>query len=226
MQQTMSRPQPNMPPNSQNSGPARTQSLIITAITLFALSGLIIGFAVGAVTRPQQAAQPTAVTTVNPVAQKAQPTTAPKTQPVPLGCPIINQSDGEGVADGTTSHTFQAQAADKSGECFHGKAVQSAGITCKLWLSKIPDNGKVDIGGAWKNVKTVSQPFTGEVQNGLMFDSTTPQTHPCDDKGLGKWTFSISPDVKHGAYYLVVLTDWDGQYANWSWVNFTVKKTG
>src|SRR5438067_10794854 len=99
MQQTMSRPQPNMQPNNQNKGPARTQSLIITAITLFALSGLIIGFAAGAVTRPQQAAQPTPQNNNNQTSiQKAQPTAAtPQTQPQQLGCPIINQSDSSGV---------------------------------------------------------------------------------------------------------------------------------
>jgi hypothetical protein len=227
MQQTMSRPQPNMPPNGQNSGPARTQSLIITAITLFALSGLIIGFAVGAVTRPKQAAQPTATPATNPIAHQAQPTTAPKTEPVPLNCPIIDQSDGTGAADGTTIHTFQAHAVDKSGKCAQsGKAVEAPGITCKLWLSKVPDNGSVDIGSAWKTIATVSQPFKGEVQNGLMFDSTTPQTQKCNDKGQGMWKFSISPDVKPDDYYLVVLTDWDGKYANWSWIGFSVKKAG
>jgi hypothetical protein len=230
MQQTMSRPQPNMPPNSQNGGPARTQSLIITAITLLALSGLIIGFAVGAVTRPQQAAQPTAVPTVNPVAQKAQPTTAPKAEAQPLNCPSIDGSDGGGVADGTTIHTFLAHAVAKTGTssaCTHGQALQSPGITCKLWLSKVPDNnGIVKIKpDELKNTASISQPFTEEVQNVLVFDPTTPQTHACDDKGQGMWKFSISPDAKKGDYYLVVLNAW-GIYANWSWVGFHVSKAG
>ncbi|GHO95539.1 hypothetical protein KSF_055870 [Reticulibacter mediterranei] len=224
MQQTMSRPQPNMPPNSQNGGPARTQSLIITAITLFALSGLIIGFAVGAVTRPKQAAQPTAAPTVNPVAQKSQPTTAPKTEPQPLGCPIIDQSDNVGVADGTTIHTFQIHAVDKSGKCAQsGKAIEAPGITCKLWLSKSTDDALKGTAAVGTNIKAIPQPIKGEVENSLTFtDSQHSQTQMCDDKGHGFWKFSVSPTAKSGDYWLVVLADWDGKFYNLSWVPFKI----
>jgi hypothetical protein len=226
MQQTMSRPQPNMPPNGQNTGPARTQSLIITAITLLAISGLIIGFAVGAVTRPKQAAQPTAAPTVNPVAQKAQPTTAAKTQPVPLGCPIVEQSDNVAVADGTTIHTFQMHAVDKSGKCAQsGKAIEAPGITCKLWLSKSTDDALKGAAAVNTDIKAVAQPIKGEVENSLIFTGSQ-QTQMCDNQGHSLWKFSVSPTTKHGDYFLVVLTDWDGKFYNLSWVPFTVNKAG
>jgi hypothetical protein len=221
----MSRPQPNMQPNNQNNnGPARTQSLIITAITLFALSGLIIGFAAGAITRPQQAAQPTPGSRSNQTTvQQAQPTAAAtKVTPQQLGCPVIDQADGEGVADGSSTYTLHAHAIDSSAgasgpNCLNGKPIQTAGITCRLWLSKIPDNKIINLTNTWKNVNA---PQPGEVENGLIFSSTTPQ---CDDKGQASWKFSISPQVKHGSYYLVILTAW-GQYGNWSWTNFKVDK--
>lgn len=228
MQQTMSRSQPNLPPNSQNSGPARTQSLIITAITLFALSGLIIGFAVGAVTRPKQAAQPTATPATNPIAHQAQPTTAPKTDPQPLGCPIIDQSDNVGVADGTTIHTFQMHTVDKSGKCAQsGKAIEAAGITCKLWLSKTTDDALKGAAAVNTDIKAIAQPIKGEVENSLTFtDSQHPQTQMCDNQGHGFWKFSVSPTVKKGSYWLIIMVDWDGKFYNLSWVPFTVNKAG
>jgi hypothetical protein len=230
MQQTMSRPQPNMQPNNQNNGPARTQSLIITAITLFALSGLIIGFATGAATRPQQAAKPTTVPTQNPIAQQTKPTPVPTVHPVALGCPNIDQADGEGIADGTTTYQFQMHIVGTTNpkSCdANTTPVQSSGITCKLWLSKIPGNKVIQIpASTLSNVDAIKQPIEGEVTDSLIFNTATPQTQLCNSQGQGAWKFSVSPNAKHGTYYLVVLIDWNGQYSNWSWSNFTIKKNG
>lgn len=230
MQQTMSRPQPNIPPNNQNSGPARTQSLIITAITLFALSGLIIGFAAGAITRPRQAAQPTTVAKSNQsTVQQAQPTAeATKVTPQKLGCPVIDQGDGEGVADGSSTHTFRAHVIDASAgtsgsNCFNGKPIQAAGITCKLWLTKSTDDAVKGAEAVWTDVNAVKQPIKGEVEGGLIF-SGAQQTQMSNNQGQATWKFSVSPDVKHGDYFVVVMTDWDGKYYNLSWWKFTVKK--
>lgn len=228
MQQTMSRPQPNMPPDNQNSGPARTQSLIITAITLFALSGLIIGFATGAVTRPQLAAKPTVAPTANTIVKQAQPTPTQATvQPVPLGCPIIDQADQQGTADGTSTYSLQMHAVDKSGVCAQsGKAIHQAGITCKLWLTKDHDQAVKGTEAVGNNINAVQQPIEGEVEGALLFNSGTSQTQMCDNQGQGTWKFSVSPTVKHGNYFLVVLTDWNGKYYNLSWTPFTVQKAG
>jgi len=220
-----------MQPNNQNNGPTRTQSLIITAITLFALSGLIIGFATGAVTRPTQAAKPTAMPTTNTIAKQTNPTpTQTKVQPVQLGCPSIQQADGEGVANGTSTYAFQMQVVGTTNpkSCdANTKPIQSSGITCKLWISKIPDNKIIQIPpSVLSDINAVKQPINGEVTDSLLFNSGTPQTQMCNGQGQGSWKFSVSPTAKHGTYYLVVLTDWNGQYSNWSWSNFTVKKTG
>jgi hypothetical protein len=229
MQQTMSRPQPNMQPNNPNNGPARTQSLIITAITLFALSGLIIGFATGAATRPPQAAQPTAAPTTNAIAKQTQPSPTQATaQPVPLGCPIIDQADGAGFADGTSTYGLQMHAVDKSGKCAQsGNPVKEPGITCKLWLTKDTDTAIKGTAAVWNNIDTVKQqPIAGEVTGALNFNSGTQQTQMCNSQGQASWKFSVSPNVKHGDYFLVVLTDWNGKYYNLSWWPFTVKKAG
>lgn len=230
MQQTMSRPQPNMPPDNQNSGPARTQSLIITAITLFALSGLIIGFATGAVTRQQQAAKPTAIPTANSIVKQAQPSPTQATaQPVPLGCPSIQQSDNNGVADGTTPHTFQMQVVgttDPKSCDANTKPIQSSGITCKLWLTKSTDEALKGAEAVGNNINAVQQPIEGESQGGLLFNSSTPQTQMCNSQGQATWKFSVSPTVKHGNYFLVVMTDWNGKYYNLSWTYFNVQKAG
>jgi hypothetical protein len=226
MQQTMSRPQPNMPPDNQNNGPTRTQSLIITAITLFALSGLIIGFATGAVTRPQQAAKPTVAPTANTIAKQAQPTATQATvQPVPLGCPIIDQADQQGPADGTSTYSLQMHAVDKSGTCAaSGNAIHQPGITCKLWLTKSTNDAVKGTEAVGNNINAVKQPIQGEVEGSLLFNSATPQTQMCNSQGQATWKFSISPTVKHGSYFLVVLTDWNGKYYNLSWTNFNVQK--
>lgn len=225
MQQTVSRPGPNT--NSNHNGSSQSQKIIITAITLFALSGLVIGFAVGAITRPPQAAQPTPTIKSSPIAsQKATPSPTP-IQKAPLGCPVVDSQPFSATADGTTPYTVQAHATDKSGECLKGKPMQQAGITCKLWLSRVPGNGKIDIpNSALTKVDSLQQPIGGndEVVNGLTFDPTTPQTQKCDSKGQATWKFSIAPDVKRGSYDFVVLTDWDGAYANWSWVPLEIKK--
>src|SRR5438477_7338204 len=95
MQQMVSPPRLPINPNRSgvHSQSARPQSIIIAAITLFALSGLLIGFAVGALNRPKQ----TPTTTPNKgntpiVAQKASPTvTLTSLTPSNLGCPYMNQ---------------------------------------------------------------------------------------------------------------------------------------
>jgi len=226
MQQTISRPGPNI--NSNNNG--SPQKIIITAIALFALSGLIVGFAVGAVTRPPQATQPTPIVKASPIAsQKATPTPQP-VQKLPLGCPIISDPYDTGMADGATPYTIQAQAITVQGQpdtCPKGQPVQQAGVTCKLWLSHVPGNGKVSIpANALAKVDSLQQPVGGndEVVGGLNFDPTTQQVQKCDSKGQVTWKFTIAPSVQHGSYYFVVLTDWDGAYSNWSWVPVSVKK--
>lgn len=236
MQQLVSRPAPNMPPNMNTNNSVRAQTIIIAAIMVFAVSGLLLGFVAGALNRPkhQAASTPPPQGMTTPIAsQHATPTqTQTVQQKVRLGCPVVNWSDlpAELVADGTTTYTFTAQAMDKSinstTACGQGKPVQVDGITCRLWLSKIPDSGNIDISQTiLGDTNALSQQtIPGEVQGGLTFDPTTPETQPCNAQGQGTWKVKLSPSVDHGKYYIVVLTDWGGTYSNWSWNTYRVTK--
>ncbi|HTK11677.1 MAG TPA: hypothetical protein VL485_31180, partial [Ktedonobacteraceae bacterium] len=77
MQQTIHKSSSPAGPNQ--NGP-RSQSIIITAITLFALSGLLVGFAFGALTKTRT--QPTTNTQQN---KPSTPITVPHTAtPTPV----------------------------------------------------------------------------------------------------------------------------------------------
>src|SRR5579875_2609014 len=215
MHQIISRPRPDLAPD--NSSNTRSQVIVITAISLFALAGFLLGFTAGALNRPSH-------TAVQP---------PPVEQKVRLGCPIVNwPTDNTMIADGSTNYTFTAQAVDKSIDnttpCGKGNPVQKPGITCRLWLSKIPDNKLVNIPASiLGNTDTLGQQsMPGEIQGGLAYDPTTPETQMCNDKGQATWKFTVSPSVDRGQYYIVVLTDWGGVYSNWSWDTFKVRKMG
>src|ERR1051326_4388407 len=185
MQQMVSQPRPDRNPGQP--GNARKQSLLITGITLFALSGLLVGFAVGAVTRPQHK-QTASTLSVSPVAnqqtQSASPTVAKTTQILPLGYPVITQASSPEVADGTTSYTFTAHPVDQSIDKGHGKPVHATDITCRLWLTK-EDNPTATLQNVTerlRNVTSLSQPLPREMENALVFTGGN-QTQNCSDNG-------------------------------------------
>src|SRR5713226_527963 len=126
-----------------------SQSRIIAfiSILLFALAGLISGFAFGAFLHPGQKAQTpnqgqiaTFPATDN---LKTQTPTSHAQRPLPLGIPTIDHVSYTEVADGTTSYNLSAQAVDQSEQ---GKPVHASDIICKLWLvQQIPNGGKFSI---------------------------------------------------------------------------------
>ncbi|HLQ29184.1 MAG TPA: hypothetical protein VK140_08110 [Ktedonobacteraceae bacterium] len=212
-----------------------SQSRIIAfiSILLFALAGLISGFAFGAFLHPgQQAQSPNQgqIATVPAPGQLTTPTPTSHTQhPVPLGIPTIDHVSYTEVADGTTSYNLSAQVVDQSGQ---GKPIHASDIICKLWLvQQIPNGGKFSIPTQiLANVNALQGSITGTVQgqpfpevSGLTFDSTTPQTHLCSAKGKGIWKYQVTSSVPAGVYDLVVLSDWNGVHYNWSWAQITVK---
>jgi hypothetical protein len=231
MHQIANRPGSSLVPN--NSGNTRAQVIVITAISLFALAGFLLGFTTGALNRPSHSTTPPQLQqNTKPIVNRQPSPTQTQTvqQKVRLGCPNVNWpwSDVPDLpADGTTSYTITAQAMDKSIDnttaCGKGKPVQQPGITCRLWLSKttaIPDS----IPG---NIATLSQQtIPGEVQGGLAYDPTTQETQTCNANGQATWKFTISPSVDRGKYYIMVLTDWGGVYYNWTWYNVRVTKAG
>lgn len=224
MQQMISQPRPDLTP--ERPGNTRKQSLLITGITLFALSGLLVGFAVGAINRPQHK-QTTSSMSVSPVAnqqsQSATPT-APKTLQVqPLGFPVITQVSSPEVADGTTSYTITAHPVDQSIDKGHGKQVNTADITCKIWLTKEenPTGTLQNAGDRLRNVNSLAQPLPREVANAFLFTGGN-QTQNCSANGDTTWKYQLAQSVNPGVYNIVVLTDWAGQRYNWSWVRVNV----
>ncbi|GAC1304320.1 MAG: hypothetical protein NVSMB27_43490 [Ktedonobacteraceae bacterium] len=213
-----------------------SQSRIIAfiSILLFALAGLISGFAFGAFLHPgQQTQSPNQGQIATfPAADnlKTQTPTSHAHHALPLGIPTIDHVSFTEVADGTTSYSLSAQAVDQSGQ---GKPVHASDITCKLWLvQQIPDGGKLSISNqTLANVNALQGSITGTVEgqplpevSGLTFDSTTPQTHFCTAKGKGIWKYQVTSSVPAGVYDLVVLTDWSGVHYNWSWAQIMIKQ--
>ncbi|HLG63381.1 MAG TPA: hypothetical protein VKY19_15695 [Ktedonosporobacter sp.] len=240
MHQVASRPQPNQ---QSAGGGATPQAILVIAIMMFALSGLLIGFAVGAFVRPAspRANLPKQSGATLP-AHSPTATQPPAIQPVPLGCPEIENTSSAytlaaQLANGTTTYTLSAQAKDKSvGTCSpNNKPVASPGILCKLWLTtRIPDKQILLFPKEDARLKRgdLTAPLTGTIQNtdyaevpGLQFtDPTMPQSQQCDAQGHGSWKYTIAPTVPPGDYDLVVMTDWStGRYFNWTWVNVTIK---
>lgn len=225
MQQVMSPPRPPIYPNRNGNGgrslSTRPQSIIIAAITLFALSGLLIGFSVGALNRPKvtQATVPNTSKGTTPVAtRQASPTAASVIHPERLGWPVIDNITYVEKSDGATSYTFSAHPVDQSIDTGHGKPIYASTITCKMWLTKDDDAKKTLLNkqDRLRNVNTLSQPLPTEIPNGLNF--TTPQTLPCSTKGPTNWMYTIPTATSTTSvnYYLVVLTDWQGLYYNWT----------
>ena len=217
MQQTILRPGT---PSNSNQGGSRT--IILTTVVLFALSGLLVGFAFGALTikrTPQLTnTQPTKATNQVTLTQTSTPTTTPVQQVQPLGYPQIdNLSSSMQIADGTTTYTLSAHPVDQSIDKGHGKQVHAAGITCKIWLTKNQDITKVLVqqgNDRFKKVDTLNEPLPDETQNALTF-TAGQQTQPCRATGSTTWSYTIAPSIAPGTYLLVILTDWSGQRWNW-----------
>jgi len=236
MHQVASRPQPGQ---KGTGGGATPQAILVVAIMMFALSGLLIGFAVGASTRPAtpRVTVPKHSGPTTPV-QIPTATQAPIIQQVPLGCPKISAYTPTQIADGTTHYTLSAQAMDKSsGICNsnNNKPIQVPGVLCKLWLvPRIPDGQTLLFPKEDARLKRgdLAAPFTGTIQTtdyaevpGLQFDDPAmPQLQQCNTQGQSSWKYTIAPTTPAGNYDLLVLTDWsNGRYFNWTWVHITIK---
>lgn len=202
--------------NNKNSGTAQIQPVIITAITLLALAGAILGFSLGALTHHSTSGTPTpnsANTNTNknpqPTKTSASPTpvASPTTPAQRLGGPMMAVSTS---LTGTYKYTFTAQAV------YNGTStpVKSNGITCRLWITK-SDPSKLNT-SSFKVISNLQQTVPDEIAGGLEFDSATPQTQPCNN-GLGTWNTNLSSSLSKGNYYVVGLTDWNGTFYNWSW---------
>jgi hypothetical protein len=220
----------------------QSRRIAVFAIILFALSGLISGFAVGAFVRPKHAG-PTnnqGANSITPIMQQTKTATSvATTQPVQIPFPTIDHVESPNVPNGTT-YTLTAHLDNVVGR--DGQPVHANDLTCKLWLiSRVPTDQKVFIPlDILSNVATINMPFTSqatdqnknllpnvtypEFQQSLTFQSSTPQTHSCKTDGEVTWRYQISPSATPSKYTLVVLYDWSGKHFNWSWANITIKQ--
>jgi hypothetical protein len=218
--QTLSSQHPN-PINQQ------TRKIAIFAILLFALSGLISGFAVGAFTH----SKPRISGTTTPASSGTTPVTQitrtinPTMHPEQLGDPVVTHMDYREIADGSTPYTFTSHAVDQSIDRHHGKQIYASGITCKLWLQRIPAGNFVDLPGERLRKLEIQEPLTGdEIHDALIFSPGVSQIQSTDANGQVTWQYNVSTSVNPGDYYLVVLMDWQGQYFDWSWRYVTITR--
>jgi hypothetical protein len=198
----------------------QTRGIAVMAIILFALAGLLSGFAVGAFVRPGQHSQvnlPSQPGTT-PSTQKTHAPTAPVTDhPTTINEPTISAYTYNEVANGSTLYTFTASTTKKN-----GASIAGSDLTCKIWLTKDGNVNASITANRLRSVSTLSQPFPREVLGGLMFSTSTPQTQTCAN-GQGMWSYTLSQTVQPGLYYVVALMDWEGVHYNWSWVAIRVK---
>ena len=220
--QTLSSQHPN------NLNP-QTRKIALIAILLFALSGLISGFAVGAFghskakTGPETAhntgsgTTPTVRVTHPPV-----PTTT--TEHINLALPVISQGDYSyfQIANGSNNYTFSALIINKN-----NNPIQASDVTCKLWLTKNGDVNSIlraDNYAIPRTIDNIQQPFPKEVVGAFNYIAPSQQIQSCAPTGKTSWNYTISQSVDSGTYNLVVLADWKGKSFNWSWVSIVIKR--
>jgi len=205
------------------NGPSR--SIAVLAIILFALSGLISGFAVGGFLHSRLGQSGTSGAGTTSEGQATKPPASHTSQPTALEYPSVDSYSTIERANGTT-YTLTAHAISKQNN------VNLSGITCKLWLvQRIPATKILEFqNSTLEDVNSIQSLITGSVDgrqfkevNGLNFDSSTPQTHFCNANGQITWKYQVATSVDSGEYDLVVLTDWNGVRYSWSWRDIDIK---
>jgi hypothetical protein len=217
----------SQPPNRISQ---QTRKIAVFAVLLFALSGLISGFAVGAFMHTKTGTRtriPTSRSGITPVTQITKtPVSTTTTEHVNLALPVINQGDYSyfQIANGSTNYTFSAQIINKN-----KNPIQASDVTCKLWLTKEGDVNSIlgaDNYAIPRTIDTIQQPFPKEVVGAFNYIAPSQQIQPCAPIGKTTWNYTISQSVDPGTYNLVVLADWKGKSFDWSWVSIVIKKAG
>lgn len=215
-------------PNAGKKIASQSRTVLVIGFCMFALAGLLTGFAVGAFIRftPKEAAThvnqgitiPPRITGQNGATVTV--TTVNTAHPIPLGYPVFKHFSQTEAADGATTYSVTIQAVDQAISKSEGNPVRSGGITCKLWLTT---NVNSDMPASrLGNVSTLQNPFPQEASNVLVFAAGTPQTQNCNAQGQASWDYTVSPSAQKGMYYLVGLTDWQGVHYNWYLVEITI----
>ena len=211
---------------TSNSLSPQSRKVAVFAVLLFALAGLISGFAVGGFVRPKiGGVGSTGGNNINnPVVQQTKTATPVSTvRPVKLGFPVVTAIRTHEKADATTTYTFAAYAVDQSIDAQHGKRMNVAGISGKLWLQHIPSGNFVNLPGSKLRHLDIQGPLTDdEIVGALNFVAGSSQVQQTNASGQITWNYTVSASVPPGDYYLTVLLDWSGQSYNWSWRQVTV----
>jgi hypothetical protein len=222
--QTLSSQHPN------NLNP-QTRKIAVIAILLFALSGLVSGFAVGAFGHTKAktgtgTAPDTGTRTTSVVQATHTPVPTTTTEHVNLDLPVIGDYSYFQIANGSTNYTFSALIINKN-----NNPIQVSDVTCKLWLTKEGDVNSILRAGNYAIPRTIDniqqqQPFPKEVVGAFNYIAPSQQIQPCAPTGKTTWNYTISQSVDPGTYNLVVLADWKGNSFNWRWVSIVIKKAG
>jgi hypothetical protein len=202
----------------------QTRKIAVITILLFALSGLISGFAMGAFVPSKLGVAGSTSTRsgTTPVTQNTQPPISSAHGTVSLGAPQIQDYSYTQVANGSTSYTFSVLIVDKS-----NKPIQASDVTCKIWLTENEDVTSILQANRYAIPRandTLGQPFPSEVSGGFNYISPTQQTQPCTPGSNTIWNYTLSPSVGPGTYYIAVLADWKGKNWYWSWQIIKIKK--
>lgn len=228
----------NLPTTDTLRTKSRSQTVITTALLLFAITGLLSGFTFKAMNRSPQSTPPTTnITKQSPVATKTKtPTSSPTAQPtvditaVGLGCPTVQADPNPQKPDGTTPYNASLQAVTSSHKGPHkcsGDQLKASEITCKLWLTKNPDDTNTllakDSYAFLKDLNNLGQPIPDEEQGALIFSNNTPSEQLCHNDGTASWQYQISTSVQPGTYYLFYVVDWKGNRLNWSTAQVIIK---
>ncbi|GER89129.1 hypothetical protein KDW_32910 [Dictyobacter vulcani] len=216
-------------------GNSQYQSIIITAITLFALAGAILGFAIGALNHqrtPQQVANNSNNNNNKPAAKPTtavKPTATPTPSVVaqPVGCPAMSTANNiDGVTFTITIVAKQKLIAGCPNHPESASTIANDFVTCRIWLAKAKDDQHPVIEKAdtdlFNKPESFATPFPNEVPNGLVFSNGASQTQMCK-QGQANWNVSLSPALEKGKYFIVGLTSW-GVFYNWSWSGLLIKK--
>ncbi len=207
---------------------SQTRKIATGAILLFALSGLISGFAVGAFVHLKPATGTTHGTGsgTTPIAQNTRTPVITRTPEIVwLGEPDITDFTYSERANSSTNYTLSALIVDKN-----KNPIQATDVTCKLLLTKegsaMDATLKADNSAIPRDLDKIQQAFPGEIVNALNFISPTQQMQPCIPNSKTTWNYTVSPSVEPGIYYLFVFADWQGKHYNWYWKEVIIKKAG
>lgn len=208
--------------NQHNTGRQRFGNIAFYTLLCFALAGLIAGFAIGGFT--QRNADGSAAHSGSPISSTSSKNghssnllASPTPGDIFLGVPVIASGDysPREQANGTTSYTLATQIVNKNSNT----PITATDVVCRLWLTD--DSNAMAAALSDNNyqiprtIGAFSQPFPHEIAGALNFASTSEQTHPCAVNGKTSWTYTVSPSVQQGTYYLAVLADWRGKHYNW-----------